>query len=100
MPRALVPHLVDRPPLRDAEARGQPISPRGPPLPPSALSLSLAALRREAQRWVELYEWHDKYPLVGRLRSEEAADPEEQEMALFHALEAEGSGNYKPFKRQ
>ena len=23
-----------------------------------------------------------------------------EEMALFHALEAEGSGNYKPFKRQ
>ena len=23
-----------------------------------------------------------------------------KEMALFHALEAEGSGNYKPFKRQ
>ncbi|EOD05277.1 hypothetical protein EMIHUDRAFT_308954 [Emiliania huxleyi CCMP1516] len=57
-------------------------------------------ISREAQRWVELYEWHDKYTLVGRLRSEEAADPEEQEMALFHALEAEGSGNYKPFKRQ
>ena len=98
MPRALVPHLVDRPPLRDAEARGQPISPRGPPLPPSALSASpLAALRREAQRWVELYEWHDKYTLVGRLR-EEAADPAEEEMALFHALEAELSGNHRPFE--
>ena len=54
-------------------------------------------LRREAHRWVELYEWHDKYTLVGRLR-EEAADPAEEEMALFHALEAELSGNHRPFE--
>ena len=49
------------------------------------------------KRWVELYEWHDKYTLVGRLR-EEAADPAEEEMALFHALEAELSGNHRPFE--
>lgn len=70
-------------------------------LAPSCLISSTAHLsetqRREAQRWVELYEWHDKYTLVGRLR-EEAADPAEEEMALFHALEAELSGNHRPFE--
>ena len=87
--------------LSEAQRRGARIAAR-PTLSRCRRSAPLPSpgLRREAQRWVELYEWHDKYTLVGRLRSEEAADPEEQEMALFHALEAEGSGNYKPFKRQ
>ena len=84
--------------LSETQRRGASPYPRAAHLSRRRRSaLSLAALRREAQRWVELYEWHDKYTLVGRLR-EEAADPAEEEMALFHALEAELSGNHRPFE--
>jgi len=85
--------------LSETQRRGASSYPRAAHLSRRRRSAPLPSpgLRREAHRWVELYEWHDKYTLVGRLR-EEAADPAEEEMALFHALEAELSGNHRPFE--
>jgi len=59
----------------------------------------------EADRWIELYEHHDKYKLVGRVRVPvDLSAEEEQERVevgteeVERALEAESRKNYKPFK--
>merc|ERR1712125_149899 len=78
-------------------------------LEPECLISSVKGLtdsqQMEAQRWVELYEHHDKYKLVGRLRVPASFDSEdEQELAetsaeeVEHALEAESRKAHKPFK--
>ena len=60
------------------------------------------AQRREADRWVELYEHHDKYKLVGRLRQGDASSEPDDESAverLLAAQQAEGSDiKRKPFR--
>jgi len=75
---------------------------------------------REAQRWIELYEHHDKYKLVGQVRQPSAAElsdgagAEEEEEAylaeiaaseaeyereqLEAAQSAERSKKHKPFR--
>lgn len=76
---------------------------------------------KEADRWIELYEHHDKYKLVGAIRTpsiaeasaaeaDEADDPEEYINAVRQAeaeweaelveraLAAEGAKNYRPFR--
>lgn len=80
-------------------------------LAPACLISSLRGLsdeqRREADRWVELYEHHDKYKLVGRVRtpqgedapSPESADQLEAEQVDL-AEEAEGKKKYKPFRKR
>lgn len=72
-------------------------------LEPACLISSLEGLspeqRREADKWVELYEWHDKYKLVGRLRDDPLA-PEEEEFLLAEAQEVEARRSYKPFRRR
>jgi predicted heme/steroid binding protein len=72
-------------------------------LEPACLISSLQGLspeqRREADKWVELYEWHDKYKLVGRLRVDPLA-PEEEEFLLSEAQEVEARRSYKPFRRR
>ena len=62
------------------------------------------AQRREADRWVELYEHHDKYKLVGRLRqldggAKDASEDEWEAERLEAAQRAEGSNTKrKPFR--
>uniref|UniRef100_A0A7S0JKE6 Cytochrome b5 heme-binding domain-containing protein n=1 Tax=Calcidiscus leptoporus TaxID=127549 RepID=A0A7S0JKE6_9EUKA len=78
-------------------------------LEPDCLISSVEGLtdsqQKEAERWIELYEHHDKYKLVGRVRvplslsaedDEELAEVGAQEVEL--ALEAESRKTYKPFK--
>jgi len=63
------------------------------------------AQQKEADRWIELYEHHDKYKLVGRVRlAVDLTSEDEQEQAedaaeeVERAREAESRKNYKPFK--
>eukprot|EP00965_Chrysotila_dentata_P205872 6183215-Pleurochrysis_carterae.AAC.2 len=78
-------------------------------LEPACLISNLEGLsdaqRKEADRWIELYEHHDKYKLVGRLRvpvaeegQAEAEAEEEEEELVAMAQEAEGRKKYKPFR--
>lgn len=82
----------------------------------SSLEGLTEAQRREADRWVELYEHHDKYSLVGALREASvldeppaddaaaqaaAAEPDDDEWEqeqLRAAQEAEGAKKHKPFR--
>lgn len=77
-------------------------------LEPECLISSVKGLtdlqQKEAERWVELYEHHDKYKLVGRLRVPASLSSEdEQELAeasaeeVEYALEAESRKPHKPF---
>lgn len=72
-------------------------------LEPACLISSLDGLspeqRREADRWIELYEWHDKYKLVGRLRDDPLA-PEEEEWLVAEAQEVESQRTFKPFRKR
>lgn len=78
-------------------------------LEPECLISSVEGLtesqQKEAERWIELYEHHDKYKLVGRVRpamdlsvedEKELVEMSAQEVEL--ALEAESRKKYKPFK--
>jgi len=94
-------------------------------LDPECLIASTAGLResqiREADRWIELYEHHDKYKLVGQLRkpvavegeSHSGADANAHELAAAAAADAdealerhqveqaqaaEGRRTYRPFR--
>lgn len=43
--------------------------------------------RQEGKRWLELYEYHDKYKFIGTLRSDPVADLVEQELIEQETLE-------------
>ena len=68
---------------------------------------------READKWVELYEHHDKYKLIGQLRDPQPAElavdeAEAEQLAaeaarweaeqVERAAHAEGSKKHRPFK--
>lgn len=83
-------------------------------LEPECLIASLDGLspdqRKEAFKWIELYEHHDKYKLVGRVRNpNNGASEEEREeikrreaeweaQQVEMAQEAESRKTYRPFK--
>lgn len=83
---------------------------------PSTAGLSEAQLK-EADRWIEMYEHHDKYKLVGQLRLPSAAEAEGladddadgreraaaedaawEEEQVARAKEVEGKKQYQPFR--